>query len=320
MKIAMDQIDSWIGVIGMIRSGTTFVGKTLSLPLQVDYIHEPFNSGFSLPERDPFEPRYFRPDASSDKAEAYRNHLAHLFRYDFGLETYWDPRDPWWRRTAKMIVGSRGPFYLRLAKLNPFHETAIVKSPLAVRPAEFLYQQFGLRPVIVVRHPASLAASLKRTGWWPQLKDFRNEPQLIQEYLSEEADFLHRSWPSRFLEAMGYWRVAHKVLLAQAEKYTDWIVVTHEDLSSQPLTTFRSLYNRLGLPWSSSVKRTIQRLTNESNTAGASYDQPMDLSRNSKNIFEMRRDSLSVGERIKIFEVVKDVALRVYSRESFNID
>lgn len=319
MGINTDNIEKWFSVTGVIRSGTTFVGKILSLPIQVDYVHEPFNGGYSLPDRTPFEPRYFRPDATHPEAQAYRDHLAHIFRYDFGLETWWHPDDPWWRKAAKMVVGSRGPFYLRLAKLNPFHEAALIKSPLAVRPAEFLYHNFDVRPVIVVRHPASLAASFKRVGWWPELKDFRNEPKLVQDYLADDTELLRRSWPSRFLESMGHWKAANKILLSQAEKYSDWIVVTHEELSAHPVPTFRDLYHRLGLPWSWSIRRSIRRLTEGAETAEASQGQPMDLNRNSADIFEMRRDSLTLDERRAVFDTVKDTALKVYSRESFNI-
>jgi hypothetical protein len=313
-------IDNWILVTGVMRSGTTFVGKILTLPLQADYIHEPFNGGYSLPDRKSFEPRYFRPGASHPDARAYRKRLEHIFRYDFGLEKWWHPDDPWWRKAAKMVVGSRGPFYLRLAKLNPFHTSAILKSPLAVRPAEFLYDRFDVQPVVVVRHPTSLAASFKRVGWWPEVKDFRNEPELVEDYLADETDLLERSWPSRFLESMGHWKAANKILLAQAEKYADWIVVTHEELSARPVPTFKRLYDRLGLPWSTSVKSTVERLTQSSNSAKADHGQPMDLSRDSADIFQMRRDSLSLEERQAIFEVVKEVALQIYSRESFNID
>ena len=320
VRVAPQKLEKWIAVIGVIRSGTTFVGKSLSLPLRVDYIHEPFNGGYSLPDRTSFEPRYFPPDASSPEARAYREHLAHIFRYQFGIDTWWHPADPWWRKAAKMVVGSRGPFYLRLAKLNPFHRAAVLKSPLAVRPAEFMYENFGVRPVIVVRHPASLAASLKRMEWWPEMKDFRGDPELERTYFANEQDFLRRSWPSRFHESMGHWRAAYKILLAQADEYPDWIVVTHEDLCARPVSTFRELYERLELPWSSSVDSTIRDLTDDSNTADASRGQPMDLNRSSANIFELRRDSLTVDERKDIFDIVKDVALKVYSRESFAID
>jgi hypothetical protein len=46
----------------------------------------------------------------------------------------------------------------------------------------------------------------------------------------------------------------------------------------------------------------------------------MDLSRDSASLFEMRRDSLTREERREVFEIVKDVALQLYSKESFALD
>jgi hypothetical protein len=48
-KLAVDKIDNWIFVTGVPRSGTTFAGKILSLPLEVDYTHEPFNPRCGMP-------------------------------------------------------------------------------------------------------------------------------------------------------------------------------------------------------------------------------------------------------------------------------
>jgi len=187
---------------------------------------------------------------------------------------------------------------------------------MAARPAEYLYRRFGVRPVIVVRHPASLAASLKRVGWWPEVKDFR-QPELVEKYLSDETDMLHRDWSSRFLESMAHWRLLYKMLLTQARQYSDWIVITHERLSAQPRATFQYLFDQLDLPWTKYTARTVERLTSHSNSAEARRGQEMDLSRNSENLFEMRRDSLTCEERKEIFEIVEDVALQLYSKESF---
>jgi hypothetical protein len=312
-----DRVQNWIFVTGVIRSGTTFVGKVLSLPWQVDYIHEPFNGGFTLPERTPFQERYIRPGRSDAEAEAFRRTVEHLFRYDFALDTNHHPSDSLLRAIFKTIFGSRGPVQLKLAKLNPIHTAAVIKDPMGKLLTEYLYLQFDVKPVIVVRHPVSLAASFKRVGWWPEVKDFLNEPDLMEDYFSEDADVLRRSWPSRFLESMGHWRAAYKLLLTQARKYPDWQVVTHESISENPLSEFKRLYEALNLPWSPALARRINRLTGTRNSTEASHGRAMDLKRNSARIFEMRRDELTVEERRAIFDVVKDVALDVYSKECF---
>lgn len=187
---------------------------------------------------------------------------------------------------------------------------------MATLSAEYLYHHFGVRPVIVVRHPASLAASLKRVGWWPEVKDFK-QPELVERYFSDNNETLHRDWSSRLLESMGHWRLLYTMLLTQARQYPEWIVITHERLSARPLATFKYLFDQLDLPWTEHAARTVRRLTGHSNSAEARHGRAMDLSRDSASLFEMRRDSLTREERREIFEIVEDVALQLYSEESF---
>lgn len=320
LRFSTDAIDTWIAVTGVIRSGTTFAGTVLSLPLEVDYLHEPFNGGYSLPDSRPFRPRYVRPEADDADARAYRAQLAKLLSYDFALPTTHNPKDSLFWKAAKTAVGSRGPFYLRLAKLNPFHRAAVLKDPTCKLAAEYLYRTFGITPVILIRHPASLAASLKRVGWWPGVREFAEQPDLVEDYFPDERDFLTREWESPLLKSAAHWRAAYKVLLTQAAKYPDWHVITHEALSARPLPIFEHLYDAFGLPWSAAVEHKIRALTQGHGSAEALRGKVMDLQRNSSEIFALRRNSLSVEERRAIFEIVKDVALQVYSEDSFALD
>lgn len=317
--LRLGNIEKWYLVTGVIRSGTTFVGKVLSLPWSVDYFHEPFAGGYSLPDQQPFCSKYVRLDDHGRSAK-HREQVSHLFHYDFSLDTMHDPRDSRHMKAIKRVMGSRGPVYLRLGKVNPLHRAVIIKDPLAKLQAEYLYHEFGVKPVIVVRHPVSLAASLKRVGWYPEVKDFASQPQLVEDYFSEDRAFLQRDWPSRLLEAMGHWRATYKVLLTQAARYPDWHIVTHEALSADPLTEFERLYGALGLPWTPRIARKVQKLTGSDNSAEATGGQAMDLKRDSAHIFEMRRDAISRETRRAIFEIVSDVSCELYSRESFAID
>lgn len=320
MTIAIDNIKTWILVTGMIRSGTTFAGKVLSYPIEVDYLHEPFNGGYVAPGGERMQPRYVRPGTPPEVLGRYHDVLESLFQYDFGLRTTKNPHDSWSRKFVKGVVGSRGPFYLRLARVNPFHRAAVIKDPSSKLLAGYLYHHFGAKPVVLVRHPVSLAASLRRAGWWPEMVDFAREPELIEDYFADEPEFLFRVWPNRMLEAMAHWRATYKVLLAQADRFPDWQVVTHEELSQEPIATFERLYEVFGLPWSASIERRIVALTQGSGSAEARNGRIMDLRRESADIFRMRRASLTKRERRAIFDVVQDVALQLYTRDSFAID
>ncbi len=96
-------------------------------------------------------------------------------------------------------------------------------------------------------------------------------------------------------------------------------MITHEQLSQQPISAFKQLYNDLDLPWSESVQNKILKQTQGNRSAEAKKGRVQDFKRNSAEIFKMRRDSLSLQERQSIFEIVKDVALQVYTEESFAI-
>lgn len=319
MKVAIENITNWVFVTGAPRGGTTFVGKVLSLPLAVDYIHEPFNTGCGM-EGMERRFRYVRPALDTAAMRRYHERIAPLFSYDFDLKTPHYPDDSPFRRAAKAVVGSRGPFYLRLAKLNPFHKAAVIKDPTGSFLAAYLHEHFGVRPVIVVRHPVSLIASLYRVAWEPSLHWFQDQPALAEDHFADEPDFLNRTWPRALEEAAAHWRIVYKVLLRQAEHHPAWPVVTHEALSQDPLGEFRKLYRRLDLPWSGGVARKISKLTGAGNSVQAENGRVQDLKRQSAGIFAYRRDSVPIEERRTIFEITKDVALQVYDRDTFSID
>lgn len=319
IKFAVNNIKNWIFVTGVIRSGTTFVGMVLSLPLEVDYIHEPFNPQCGLPGMNRWYP-YIRPNLDSEEMERYHALTQKIFSYNFTLRNKIPENDPWLRKATKRIIGSRGPFYLRLAKPNVFHRAAVIKDPTANLLSEYLHLHFGVKPVILIKHPLSFIASLKRVNWWPHLYEINDQPHLIEDYFFNNSKLLNGDWPDPVLGAAAYWRAVHQVLLAQVSKYPSWQVVTHEEVSQNPVSVFKHLYEVLDLPWSERIKNKIIKQTQGNYSAQAKEGIVQDFKRNSAEIFKIRRDSLSLRERKAIFEIVEDIALQIYPRKSFAID
>ncbi len=318
IKLAVNKINNWIFVTGVPRSGTTFVGMTLSLPKEVDYIHEPFNPMCGMPGVDKWY-RYISSDLYTLESKDYHQLTQSIFNYDFSLKNNVPSTDSYWRKVLKHFLGSRGPYYLRLAKLNIFHQTAIIKDPIASLLTEYLYDNFQVKPVIVIKHPVSFIASLKRVNFWPHPDKLKDQKYLIKDYFADEQDFLDQDLSNRVVAAAVFWRIIYKVLLAQAEQHPDWQVVTHEKLSQEPVATFRSLYQSLAIPWSGAIEQKIVNQTQKGSSTDARKGVVQDFQRNSADIFQTRRDSISLVEREEIFEIVSDVALKVYSKESFAI-
>lgn len=87
-KIAINNIKNWILVTGTVRSGTTFVGKVLSLPLEVDYIHEPFNPLCGMPGIDRWH-CYLRSRFDSEEMQRERELTKSIFTYDLTLRSWY---------------------------------------------------------------------------------------------------------------------------------------------------------------------------------------------------------------------------------------
>ena len=168
MKFAVKNVKNWIFVTGIPRSGSTFVGNVLSFPLQVDYIHEPFNPQCGLPGVSSWH-RYIRATPDTPEMKSLSELIRPVFDYDFKLRTYFPDNNAAHQKLLKSVVGSRGPFYLRMARLNPFHQAAIIKDPIGNLMAEYLYVAHGVKPLIVIKHPISYIASLRRVNWHPKL-------------------------------------------------------------------------------------------------------------------------------------------------------
>lgn len=243
-----------------------------------------------------------------------------IFSYDFKLRTWYPKSDPLLTRVIKLAVGSRGPFYLRLAKPNIFHQAAVIKDPTGNLLAEYLYKHFAVKPVIIIKHPVSFIASLKRVNWWPKLEEINDQTHLIRDYFYDEASFMECKFNNSVMAAAAYWRASYKVLLTQASKHPDWQVFTHEELSQSSVATFKNLYEKLDLPWSNSIKNKVLKLTTGNNSARARSGKVQDFRRNSADIFKTTIESTTLQERREIFEIVKDVALQVYERKTFTID
>lgn len=314
-----NSIKSWIFVTGVIRSGTTFVGMNLSIPKEVDYIHEPFNPQCGIEGMDRWYP-YINPNVESQQMQCYHSQIKKIFDYDIKLKTFIPKKDPINRKIIKKIIGSRGPYYLRLAKMNPFHTTAIIKDPIGNLLTEYLYVKFGVKPVIIMKHPISFVASLRRVNWTPNLNEINDQMELVSDFFDDERHKILCEYNDPLRAAAAYWRAVHKVFLAQLSKYPSWISITHEELSENPIKIFKMLYDDLGIPWSKRVEDKIIKQTQKSSSPQAKKGIVQDFNRKSADIFKTRVNELSLDERRIVFELVQDVALKIYPRSSFYLD
>lgn len=306
----------WIFVTGTPRSGTTFLGKVLSLPLEVDYLHEPFNPHWGMPGID----RFYLYMSERSPSPQYRQVVENLFNHQFTLRAGHFGTDSRWRTMVRRVLGSRSAWSARLIKFNPFHTTMVIKDPIGCLLTEYLYKRYGVRPVITIRHPVAVIASLLRLRWGESLEPIRQQPELIEDYFLDEPQFLATESADPIEQAAASWRALNKVLFTQADRHPSWQLVVHEHLSANPIEQFRNLYQALDLPWSLKIEGKVSNLTRMRNPVAAPSGKVHEFRRNSRELFQHSLKRLSRDQRRKVYEITKDVASRVYSRESFQLD
>jgi hypothetical protein len=214
----------------------------LALAPGVAYIHEPFNPRTSAGiSPAPFD-RYFTV-VTAENEERYLPGLERTlaFRYDLGsqLGSQHAPRDL--ARAGRDFARSLPP---RLSRARP-----LVKDPIALLSAEWLADRFGMEVVVLVRHPAAFAASLKRLGWSHDFGSFVVDGRLPEAVRKYEAEIREQSQRPGdvFAQASLLWRILYGAVEGYRARHPEWTYLRHEDASADPLGTFELLYSKLGL-------------------------------------------------------------------------
>jgi hypothetical protein len=265
-------------VTGSHRSGTTWVGRILATSPAVSYIHEPFH-------------------ISHDPAVCAAR-FDHWFTY-----VCEENEEPYRTPIEKMLdVASRGPGG-QASALRP-----LIKDPLAVFSASWLSARFATRNVVMLRHPAAFAGSLKAMRWTHPFVHFLYQPLLMEHHLMPFArDIMMFARQKRDIvdQAALLWNVIHFMILKYQAAFPEWIYVRHEDLSRDPLTGFRSMFDHLELEFGDVSRQAI---------ATHSFAQEgTDLKLNSLANIDAWKKRLTDAEIARLKSQVQDVARQFYS-------
>ena len=302
--------DKPILVTGAHRSGTTWVGKMLALAPGVAYIHEPFSprtaAGLSPAGFD----RYFTV-VTSENEPRYRPGLEQTIRFRYGLGAQ-----------LRSLRGGRDLARIprdlvRVERARLSGARPLVKDPIALLSAEWLAETFGMDVVVLIRHPAAFAASLKRLGWKHSFANFIQEgrvPEVVRPYEAEIRQQAER--PGEILaQAALLWRLLYNAVDGYRERHPDWAFVRHEDASAEPVATFERLYAQLGLDLTPAAKEAIVRASAPDNPAELATPYAVELD-SAASIGRWRED-LTAEEVETLRERTRDVWPRFYSDDDW---
>jgi Sulfotransferase family len=293
-------------VTGAHRSGTTWVGKMLALASGVGYVHEPFNPRFSAGRFD----RYFTVVTRENEARyAPELERALTFRYELGTRLR--------RRRRPKDVARTLRDFARVQTVRLRHPRPLMKDPIALLSAEWLAQRFDMDVVVLIRHPAAFASSLKRLGWRHSFATFLDHgrvPEVIRPYEDEIRSQAQE--PGDILEqASLLWRLLYDAVASYRDRHDDWVFLRHEDVSLEPMSGFERLYERLDLELTDPVRAEIERASAAGNPSQP--PTPHAVAIDSAASLGRWRDELMREEIETLRERTSDVWPRFYSDEDW---
>ncbi len=218
-------------VTGSHRSGSTWVGRMIAESPAIAYIHEPFH----IQHRKGIcgaEFKYWFTYISYENESVFYNDLKRTIEYAYNLSGELKAKN--FRKDLWDILRE----YCKFLIFRTLNFRPLIKDPIAVFSAEWLASKFDMEVIVLIRHPAAFASSLKRLNWKHPFSDFLSQPLLmkdhlypfeneIKQYSEEEYDIID--------QAILLWKLIHKMIIKYKEKHNDWIFLRHEDISQNPL-------------------------------------------------------------------------------------
>ena len=280
-------------ITGSHRSGTTWVGNIIRNLPRIYYLHEPLTPNSitrGLFNTDIWY-KYYDPKKEYENIETILNELfsgSYPFKAMFHFKNslpHTDYRNPNGINDGKIDLKYfkwRINAYLDSKRLNKKEIIPLIKDPIALTAAEWIYHKWNSKNVILIRHPAAFVSSLIRLNWRFNFENFTKQPDLIDRFLGPYRSQINNPPKDFISEASLIWTCITKIIIEYQKLYPNWLYIRHEDLSYDPINEFELLFKRLELSFSNKVKRFIQSTSSHSN--------PSEVSKKTK-VHQLQRDS-----------------------------
>ncbi len=245
-------------VTGSHRSGTTWVGSVLSSAPATRLVFEPFNIHLRNEQRN-FDPRHWYLYLHEDSDPAYRASIASTIK-DY----------PYWQEAVLLRPGLKplAKYALRRSKYVLRRSSRVIyKDPLAFFSAEWLAAHFGMRPVVMIRHPRAFVSSLLVKGWNFDFTNLSSQPKLMETLapFREQIAAYARRQPDIVDQGILLWNCIYHRADVYREKHPDWVFARHEDLSRDPVSGFRALFKAVDLHFGPKQARFVEQVSGSHN-------------------------------------------------------
>ena len=253
-------------ITGSHRSGTTWVGNIIRNLPRIYYLHEPLTPNSIT--RGLFNTeiwyKYYDPKKEYENIETILNELfsgSYPFKAMFHFKNslpHTDYRNPNGINDGKIDLKYfkwRINAYIDSKRLNKKEIIPLIKDPIALTAAEWIYHKWNSKNVVLIRHPAAFVSSLIRLNWRFNFENFTKQPDLIDRFLGPYRSQINNPPKDFISEASLIWTCITKIIIDYQKLYPNWLYIRHEDLSYNPIKEYELLFEKLKLPFSNEVKK-----------------------------------------------------------------
>lgn len=294
-------------VTGSHRSGTTWVGRTIALHQNVQYVHEPFN--LHAPNRE-FD---LKLDCWFEYAPASVREK--VIKQAFEKKLY-----PGCIHNSLYLCKRQGldrkkPIRLsfNLVRNMFYRQTVLIKDPIALLSAGWLHEMFNLKVICMIRNPLAFAGSLKKAGWFFDFNDLKRQKILMEKVLfpfKREVEEFSLRTVNIVDQACLLWNILHYVILSYKKKYSTWLFVKYEDIAKDPVAGFKCIFDYLALDLNVDVLSGIEKFTSTGNPVEAK--SAAFQARDSKKSLDTWKSRLTVNEINRVKTATERIAVAFY--------
>lgn len=299
-------------VTGAHRSGTTWVGKMLAADKQTIYVGEPLNVNHPLGIFDKPVPHWYTY-ICDDNGDKYRPTFDKMLNFEYALSSQIG--------TLKTKGDLLRTFVDQTAFLTATWQNrkAVIKDPFAVFSIPWLLKTFSCNTVIMVRHPAAFVSSLKYLHWLFDFQHLLEQPLLMRDWLEPyRAEMKNIKNNDIVGQASLLWTLIYGTVHKIAEQYPEILVLRHEDISQNPLESYRNLYKHMGLKFSLKAQSAILASSSTNNPKELNKKTSHLVSLNSRANIKNWQHRLSSDEIRSVKERTTEIANLYYDDKDWN--
>jgi len=290
-------------VTGSHRSGTTWVGKMLTINNKNIYIHEPNN----LDDRIKFNKykttywfEYLTRDIISGLDEDFRK-----LNYPLIVNLKRS-------KSFKDLLKSTYYYFLYTFSKIKGGYNVVVKDPISIFNIDH-YLDLDYYVVVSQRNPFSFISSLYVKGWSFDFNHISLQEELMLKFPEEIQKQIKIFSNSENIPIIDQGILLWNMFMVFISKKDNdkLVVINHEEFSRNPLIEFKKLYSRLGLDFDYNIERVISETTMVSSIP--ENEKSNDLVRNSRRNLNSFKRRLSNEEILSIYKGTQKYYPKYYS-------